>query len=337
MAASGWRRQRLLVLCYHGISRFDEHQWRPLSYMQVQLFRRRLEILKRGRYNVLPLGKAIERLQNADLPPRAVALTFDDGGYDFYTSAFPVIRKFEFPVTVYQTTYHSEFQRPIFNLACSYMLWKRRGDFVKIGREFGLDERLDLTTESSRAKIVRALVLKAESENLTGWQKDKLAAGLARQLDVSYEEIIVRRMFHLMNGSEISELAAAGVDFQLHTHRHRTPIDENQFRREIEDNRRSLRDMGPRAIHFCYPSGIYRKEFLPWLRAEEIVSATTCDAGIASRQSQALLLPRLVDTSAASEIEFEARLAGLPYLLRGTRASRQVVPAAAGRASQVEH
>ena len=42
---SSWRRQRLLVLCWHGISNEDEHLWRPGLYITPELFRRRLEIL----------------------------------------------------------------------------------------------------------------------------------------------------------------------------------------------------------------------------------------------------------------------------------------------------
>jgi len=336
VADGSWRRQRLLILCYHGISRTDEHVWRPASYMQPEVFRQRLEILQRNSYNVLPLGEALTRLQAAELPPRSVAITFDDGGYDFYASAFPLIQTFAFPVTVYQTTYYSDYQKPIFNLVCSYILWKRRGRVLPAGKELGLSEPLDLRTGESRARIVRTLVLNAEARNLTGVQKNEEAAKLARLLDVAYDEIISRRMFQLMNTSERDQLASAGVDFQLHSHRHRTPLDQGLFRKEIQDNRRSLRQLGEKAIHFCYPSGIYRQEFLSWLQMEGVVSATTCDAGLASRQSNFLLLPRLVDTSARSAVEFEAWLAGLPYLLRGTKPSRQIIPAAAGTASQVK-
>jgi len=133
VADGSWRRQRLLILCYHGISRTDEHVWRPASYMQPEVFRQRLEILQRNSYNVLPLGEALTRLQAAELPPRSVAITFDDGGYDFYASAFPLIQTFAFPVTVYQTTYYSDYQKPIFNLVCSYILWKRRGRVLPAG------------------------------------------------------------------------------------------------------------------------------------------------------------------------------------------------------------
>jgi len=330
---SKWRTNRLLILCYHGISRIDEHLWRPSLYMEPEILRQRMEILKQGEYNVLPLGEGLRRLRAGQLPPRSVAITFDDGGYDFYAAAFPALKSYGFPITVYQTTYYSDYQKPIFNLVCSYMLWKRRDQVLQGGNQFGFSEPLDLSTENNRAKIVRKLVLDAEASNLNGAQKDDLAGRLAKHLEFPYDEITSSRLLHLMNSSERAELAAAGVDFQLHTHRHRTPIDETLFRKEIEDNRRSLQHLGDTAIHFCYPSGIYRPEFLSWLQKERVVSATTCDAGLASKRSN-LLLPRLVDTSSRTALEFEAWLTGVASLLTLRKPAPQIIPAAAGSASR---
>ena len=137
-----------------------------------------------------------------------------------------------------------------------------------------------------------------------------------------------------MNSSERAELAAAGVDFQLHTHRHRTPLEERRVGKEIKYKRPRLQKLGEKAIHFCYPSGVYRPEFLNWLQMENVVSATTCDSGLASRRSNPFLLPRLVDTSARSAVEFEAWLSGLAPLLTGRKAAPQIIPAAAGRVSR---
>jgi len=332
---SKWRRNRLLILCYHGISCYDEHVWRPSLYMHPELLRQRLESLKQGRYNVLRLGEALQRLQTGDLPPRSLAITFDDGGYDFYAAGFPAIKSFGFPVTVYQTTYYGDYQTPIFNLVCSYMLWKRQDRVLQSPQELGLTGPLDLSTESSRAKIVRKLVLDADASNLTGVQKNNLAARVAKSLDICYDEIVSTRIFQLMNSSERAELAAAGVDFQLHTHRHRTPLEEGLFRKEVQDNRRSLQQLGETAIHFCYPSGIYRPEFSTWLQKENVVSATTCDSGLASKRSNPFFLPRFVDTSLRSAVEFEAWLTGLGALMTLRKAASQIVPAAAGSASQV--
>src|SRR2546422_8773123 len=89
---SRWRRQRLLILAYHGIAMTDEHLWNGSQYMSVELFRRRLEQLRKSRSVVLPLDEAIERLYENDLPDKSVALTFDDGTSDFYQQAFPLLK-----------------------------------------------------------------------------------------------------------------------------------------------------------------------------------------------------------------------------------------------------
>src|ERR1039458_10194894 len=124
---SAWRRHRLLILCYHGIAHEDVRLWRPGLYLEPSRLEQRLDFLRQGQYNVLPLGGALKLLRAKELPPRSVAITFDDGAYDFYRLAYPLLRKFGFPVTVYQTTYYSDRQIPIFNLICSYLLWKQRG------------------------------------------------------------------------------------------------------------------------------------------------------------------------------------------------------------------
>jgi peptidoglycan/xylan/chitin deacetylase (PgdA/CDA1 family) len=313
---SDWRRQRLLILCYHGISLEDEHQWRPALYISPQKLERRLEILRRGNYAVLPLGDLLERLYRNDLPPRAVALTFDDGTYDFYKQAYPRLKQFGFPTTVYLTTYYSEFQRPVFNLICSYMMWKARDIGTADFTEFGSTESVLLNSSESRQDALEQLLRWVEARDLSGEQKDQVAARLAQVLGVDYQKLREKRVLQLMSREEIQQLAEAGVDFQLHTHRHRMPLDEELFRREIRDNRAYIsRATAGVKQHFCYPSGAYRPEFLPWLASEEIVSATTCDTGLATRQSNPLLLPRLVDTTGRTDLDFESWLSGAGHFL----------------------
>jgi peptidoglycan/xylan/chitin deacetylase (PgdA/CDA1 family) len=324
VANSAWRQKRLLILCYHGISMEDEHLWRPRLYMAPEVLERRLEMLKKGAYSVLPLAEALQRLRAGNLPGRSVALTFDDGTYDFYKQVYPRLKSFGFPVTVYQTTYHTDYERPIFNLICSYMLWKRRADVLPAAPELGLTQPLDLRTELGRHRVVRTLIERSEREGKTGRQKDELAGQLAELLGIDYEALAAKRILQLMNGRELGEVARAGVDIQLHSHRHQTPMDEALFRREISDNRARIRALtGIEAVHFCYPSGVYRPEFLEWLRKENVVSATTCDAGLATVQSDPLLLPRFVDTAGRSATEFESWLAGVGDLLATRRNATQ--------------
>ncbi len=318
---SEWRRQRLLILCYHGTALEDEHCWRPGLYMPLQVFEQRLEAIKRGGYRVLPLAEAVQRLRTRGLPARSVVLTFDDGTYDFYKQVFPLVKKYGFPVTVYQTTYHSDQQIPIFSLVCSYMLWKRRGQVLDVSEELGLQTALDLRTPASRKAVM--LKLLARTQNLTGMEKNKVAACLAAALEIDYEALMAKRIFHLMNWAQITELSAAGVDFQLHTHRHRTPSDAVLFVREIRENRQRLRELtGREAQHFCYPSGYYQPQFLPWLTAENVLSATTCDISLATVGHDPLLLPRFIDTPGQSQLEYESWLSGLGHILSRRRAAK---------------
>lgn len=319
---SDWRQQRLLILCYHGTSLEDEHLWRPMLYITPQKLEQRLEMLKKGQYSVVPLGEGLQQLQAGTLPPRSVAITFDDGTYDFYRQAYPLLKAYGFPVTVYQTTYYTAVERPVFNLICSYMLWKRSGEVIADGLSAGLPGPLDLRTDISRRGVMQRLLKMSEQGDRTAFEKDEIAAKLAALLKIDYASLKAKRIVQLMNEREIREIAAHGVDIQLHTHRHRTPEDETLFRKEIHDNRSRIRELiSTEAVHFCYPSGEYRAMFLPWLRNEQVVSATTCDAGLAVQKSDSLLLPRFIDHQNRSEVEFESWLTGVGDLLAFRRSA----------------
>ncbi len=321
---SRWRQQRLLILCYHGVAIEDEHLWRPTLYIHPEKLEGRFESLKERQFSVLPLGEGLRRLREGTLPPRSICLTFDDGGYDFFQQAYPLLQKYGFPATVYQTTYYTLLERPVFNLVCSYMLWMRRDAVIPNGESVGLAGPLDLRTGESRFAIVRRLIENCEREGRTGLQKDELASQVASLLNVDYESLKAKRILQVMNGRELEEIAKNGIDVQLHTHRHNTPVDEALFRKEIQDNRATIRRFtGGEPVHFCYPSGVYEPAFLPWLRSENVASATTCDAGLADRQNESLLLPRYVDHQHRAQIEFESWTAGVGDLLAVRRKSLQ--------------
>jgi peptidoglycan/xylan/chitin deacetylase (PgdA/CDA1 family) len=289
----------------------DENQWRPYLYIDLQTLERRLQILRDGGYTVLPLEEALKRLFEKTLPPHSVVLTFDDGTYDFYKLAYPLLKSFGFPVTVYLTTYYSDHQHPTFGPMVSYLLWKTRYLGMVTLDEFGINLPLDLRSETARQAAEKQIIESADNLNITGDEKDHIACRLAQRLGIDYQDMCRKRILHLMNEQEVRQLASEGVDFQLHTHRHWAPRSEDLFLREIRENRvRIMSATGRPGRHFCYPSGEYRPEFCSWLSREDVISATTCDTGIADASSNPLLLPRLVDTSGRTDLEFEGWLTG---------------------------
>lgn len=313
---SRWRKQRLLILAYHGISLDDEHNWNGSLFISADTFRSRLQQLKSSRCAVLPLDQAIERLYAADLPDRAVAITFDDGTSDFSRKAFPLLKEFDLPATLYLTTFYSQYQRPVFDVMCSYLLWKGRNAKFDLKKLTGQAQKFELTGNDSREAALSQIHTFVREQEMSAEEKDEFAASLARSLGVSYDDLLEQRIMYNLTAGEVTQLSRDGVDIQLHTHRHRTPKDHKLFLREIEDNRAIIKEMtGSTAKHFCYPSGVYEPMFLPWLREAGVVSATTCELGFASRQSNPLLLPRFLDNESLSDIEFESWLTGVSLAL----------------------
>lgn len=320
---SDWRSRRLLIVAYHGISLADEHEWNSELYMQAERLRARLKALRDGGYQVLPFGVAVQGLYAGTLPPRAVALTFDDGAHDFASVAAPILREFEMPATVYLTTYYSERGGPVFDTMSSYLLWKARGRTMS-GEGITSHERpLDLRSRAGVLRAAAEVYAFSREFDLGSDEKDRVLQQIASRGDIDYPSIIAKKLFHIMTPAEVAALPRDLIDVQLHTHRHRVPMNHSLFTREIQDNRQSLARMGINGAktHFCYPSGITDPNFLPWLREASVASATTCFVGLASRHTDPLMLPRLIDTTALTQLEFDGWLTGVSQFIpkrRGT-------------------
>jgi peptidoglycan/xylan/chitin deacetylase (PgdA/CDA1 family) len=316
VARSSWRQKRLLILCYHSLSVDQEHEWKRALFFTPEEFDARLELIGKHRLNVLTLEEGLHRLRQGTLPARSAVLTFDDGSADFHDLVAPRLRRLGYPATVYVSTYYIEKGLPIFMLMVSYVLWKGRHKQLGPDPDFGLNRAIDLSTREGRMEAERAIMGHVTALRLSAGDRDAVAERLAGRLGVDYAELRRRRVLQLMTPQEIASVTGQGFDVQLHTHRHRTPDDQQAFTEEILENRRRIEAMtGGAARHFCYPSGVYSTPGLGWLNGLGVVSATTCVPGLATVDSPSLLLPRLVDTAGLSPVEFEGWLTGLSNVL----------------------
>ncbi len=320
VASSAWRRRRLLILCYHGVSLQDEHEWDPELFVTPAFLRRRFDILRDKGYAVLPLGEAICSLQRGVLPPRSVVLTFDDGFYNFFSAAAPILEEFKYPATNYVSSYYCINQRPILGLTLRYLLWRARSQMLPLRVLPGQEGPVDLADLQQREKLAGSLFKEVRKLSSNRDAQHAWLGEVATQLGIDWENIVRSRLFHLMTAAEVTETARRGFDIQLHTHRHRTPRGKSAFCGEVIENRRVLEELtGRPATHFCYPSGDVDSVFLPWLHELGVETATTTFVGLARADHDPLLLPRYVDTMAQSEIVFESWLSGAGAMLSRRR------------------
>lgn len=307
-----------MILCYHGISLDDEHGWDSAFYITQDHLRARLTTLRDGGYTILPLAEATRRLYDGTLPPKSVALTFDDGAADFASRALPVLREFNAPATLYLTTYYCFVRHPVFDIMLGYLLWKGRASGGDLREICECAEPVTVRTREEQGQAFERVQALVRQNTMDADQKNDLLARVAGALGVDYADLVRREMLMLMSPETVKALPADLVDVQLHTHRHRTPRDRTLFTREIVDNAAGIHELRGAANpleHFCYPSGDYSSEFLPWLRESGVRYATTCLPELATRASDPLLLPRLVDTMEQSAVSFESWLSGFAMFL----------------------
>jgi peptidoglycan/xylan/chitin deacetylase (PgdA/CDA1 family) len=313
---SGWRSRRLLILGYHGISLEDEHEWNPALFMSPAAFRSRLEAIAREGFTVLPLEDAVRRLYAGELPPRALVMTFDDGFHNFQQAALPLLAEFGFPSTLYLTTFYCRYNEPLFLLSCSYLLWKRRHRPAALDKLLDVPRGLVLEHEAARGVVLAAIRRKADDERWMVEDQTQFIRDLSAALELDYDQWAAKRLLHLLNPAEVRAVAEQGVTMGLHMHYHYSPPQEEDYIADLQRNRREVLALaGHVAPHFCYPSGNWRPEFRRWLSAEGIKTGMTCDAGLASDESDPMVLPRVLDHQNMSLTEFQSWLAGTMMLL----------------------
>lgn len=88
------------IIMYHSVNP-DAKPENRLS-VSVETFQRQMLFLHRNHYNIMPLEILADLIKRGKrLPPKSIALTFDDGYKDNYTYAFPILKKYHIPVTVF--------------------------------------------------------------------------------------------------------------------------------------------------------------------------------------------------------------------------------------------
>lgn len=90
---------KFVILCYHRIGSGGV----PLySGLASEVFEAQIRFLQKH-YRIISLDELYHEMQNPTSCEQMVAITFDDGYRDLFTHAFPILKRYRVPATVYLT------------------------------------------------------------------------------------------------------------------------------------------------------------------------------------------------------------------------------------------
>ena len=215
--------------------------------------------------------------QGLQVPHNACAVTFDDGWLDNYEHAYPLLKQFECPATIYLV---SDL------VGTRYEFWPNRLSELLVAddrralpdwlsaiaeREKLLESSLPVDyIERVDAVINACKAMKSDAEMISlldevGLQRARKTSDLRR---------------NLMNWTEIKEMAVGDlIRFGSHSRRHTRLSDQvsNEVTRDEIVNSAAVieRNLGSKPKTFCYPNGDYSAAALGVVRKHYEAAVTT--------------------------------------------------------------
>jgi len=90
------------VLMYHS---FQAEEDKLIPYVSPDIFAHQMKFLAKHHYNVVGPDKVIAYMTGIEkMPAKTVIITADDGYYNFYSNAYPVLKKYNLPATFFIVT-----------------------------------------------------------------------------------------------------------------------------------------------------------------------------------------------------------------------------------------
>lgn len=252
-AGRGIWAKSLTVVNYHRINdpyQKDFDSFKPNVSATPQDLDRQLAYLAKW-FNVISLKDVVEWLDGRkDLPPYAALITFDDGYLDNYTSAFPLLRKHNFPALIFLTTGHIGTDAPFYWDMAAYCFAHTQNDHLTLP-----DGRVEHWSNAEQLDQVAKHWIEW-MKTVPQAEKQIYVDNLPILLGVSIPTGFFQRL--MMDWNQVREMQKGGIEFGAHTVHHPilTRVSLEEVRDEVAGSKSRIEDeLGQTVLGFAYPNG----------------------------------------------------------------------------------
>ena len=269
--------RRLTIVSYHRFSNkpVDEiNKSLPYLFVSQTSFELQIKFFKKF-YNIISFSDLKKIKKGEKLPYNSLIITIDDGYEDNYTIAYPILKKYNVPATIYLATdnintnnvpWWDEFYYRLTILNSSKALCRNElpdDDLLNLMKRFKADPAslFSYLNDVSKPKISRFIKM---LQKLTPAAHDLLSSNRF----LSWEQVAGMNAF---------------VDFGSHTCSHicLDTIDDQTIMSELTQSGDAIKKaIASQAISFAYPAGHYSKKAAALVEKAGYDYAVTLERGI---------------------------------------------------------
>jgi peptidoglycan/xylan/chitin deacetylase (PgdA/CDA1 family) len=269
------------IMMYHGITQSEARDFEE----QLQYLRQQFTIVSLNRL-------VVDILENATWPSKPpVAITFDDGLKNNYTTVYPILRRLNIPATFFVCPGLIE---------DSKWLWNHE---ARMRLSAVSPKELPALAAGLRAPHLKSIdPFIAWMKTLEIGERHRVEASLREETPNFHPSTLQRERYDIMNWEELRQLDSEMVTIGSHTVNH--PIlsasNDADLLVEIEGSRRMLESQLQRPVDlFCYPNGDYSPLALE-LVAKNYRAAVSTETSVVTSATEIFQLPRIpADTKAS--------------------------------------
>ncbi|HPB39049.1 MAG TPA: polysaccharide deacetylase family protein [Syntrophorhabdus sp.] len=293
------RSDRGIIMCYHHVLREDDERIKflqPGMYVTTKTFDLHIRYLS-NHYQFTRL----ESLMDFHGCNKICAITFDDGWADNYEFAYPILKKYRVPATIFIATNYIGSCKWPWPDRLSYYIHKSSGHemaainrivndhFPEITKNIILVEKCNKNKLTSVEKIVSFVKSKSYDEISSFMEKvDSYMQHHLKNLE----------MYHpWLTWKQIKEMSADEISFGAHTHNHviLSSVSLNEAKDEIYLSKKILsQQTGKPITSFSYPNGFYHQGIVDILQMLEFKKAVITEVGTINSSKSMFELKRFL-------------------------------------------
>lgn len=247
------------ILYYHRICDRKEDFF-PVPDLAVSKnnFEKQMEFIKEE-FNVLPLDVIVDRFKKGKaLSYRDIAITFDDGYIDNYTYAFPILKRYGLPATIFLPTGYIGSDRLFW--------WDKLALILKAARSKEIEWKtfpLNLFSFKLKSLLRKTVSRETSLTPLTNYLKGIGTKRREEAIEYLEEKLLNGACFSLpprlfLSWKEIKEMSGNGIAFGSHSHSHAilTEINDDVMVQELIFSKEIIKEnIGTEVKAFSYPDG----------------------------------------------------------------------------------